>query len=95
MTPADSFMLTLRPYQQQALHWMWHLEHGERSSRDTASLHPLWEEYTFPFEDDDGVIDLCAEERSFYFNPYSGELSLDFVKSENHRKGGILADGLL
>ncbi|KAG8732122.1 DNA helicase rad5 [Ceratobasidium sp. 414] len=90
MTPADSFELTLRPYQRQALHWMWHLERGERSSRDT-SLHPLWEEYTFPFEDDDGVIDLCAEERSFYFNPYSGELSLDFVKSENHRKGGILA----
>ncbi|KAG9089435.1 DNA helicase rad5 [Ceratobasidium sp. UAMH 11750] len=94
MTPADSFALALRPYQQQALHWMWHLERGERSSRDTASLHPLWEEYTFPFEDDDGVIDLCAEERSFYFNPYSGELSLDFVKSENHRKGGILADGM-
>ncbi|QRV97379.1 hypothetical protein RhiJN_25398 [Ceratobasidium sp. AG-Ba] len=94
MTPADTFALTLRPYQQQALHWMWHLERGERSSRDSTSLHPLWEEYIFPFEDDDGVIDLCAEERSFYFNPYSGELSLDFVKSESYRKGGILADGM-
>ncbi|KAG9119359.1 DNA helicase rad5, partial [Ceratobasidium sp. 392] len=92
MTPAETFALTLRPYQQQALHWMWNLERGERSSRENASLHPLWEEYTFPFEDDDGIIDLCAEERSFYFNPYSGELSLDFVKSENYRKGGILAD---
>ncbi|KAG8771692.1 DNA helicase rad5 [Ceratobasidium sp. 428] len=92
MTPADTFAMTLRPYQQQALHWMWHLERGERSSRDNTSLHPLWEEYIFPFEDNDGVIDLCAEERPFYFNPYSGELSLDFVKSENYRKGGILAD---
>lgn len=92
MTPSDSFALTLRPYQQQALHWMWNLERGDVSSRDSASLHPLWEEYVFPYEDDDGVIDLCADERSFYFNPYSGELSLDFVKTENHGKGGILAD---
>ncbi|KAF8599722.1 hypothetical protein BDV93DRAFT_292739 [Ceratobasidium sp. AG-I] len=91
MTPPDSFTLTLRPYQQQALHWMWNLERGERSARDTTSLHPLWEEYVFPFEDDGGVIDLCAEERPFYFNPYSGELSLEFVKTENHWRGGILA----
>ena len=45
----------------------------------------------FPFEDDGGVIDLCAEERPFYFNPYSGELSLEFVRTENHWRGGILA----
>ncbi|CAE6450930.1 unnamed protein product [Rhizoctonia solani] len=93
MDPADSFTLTLRPYQQQALHWMYNLERGEVSARDSASLHPLWEEYIFPFEEDDGVIDLCADERSFYFNPYSGELSLNFVRTENHKKGGVLADG--
>ncbi|CAE6477250.1 unnamed protein product [Rhizoctonia solani] len=92
MDPADSFALTLRPYQQQALCWMYNLERGEASARDSTSLHPLWEEYMFPFEEDDGVIDLCADERSFYFNPYSGELSLDFVRTENHKKGGILAD---
>ncbi|EUC55471.1 SNF2 family amino-terminal protein, partial [Rhizoctonia solani AG-3 Rhs1AP] len=92
MDPADSFTLTLRPYQQQALHWMYNLERGEVSARDSASLHPLWEEYIFPFEEDDGVIDLCADERSFYFNPYSGELSLNFVRTENHKKGGVLAD---
>ncbi|CAE6511521.1 unnamed protein product [Rhizoctonia solani] len=91
MDPADSFTLTLRPYQQQALHWMYNLERGEISARESASLHPLWEEYVFPFEEDDGVIDLCADERSFYFNPYSGELSLNFVKTENHKKGGVLA----
>ncbi|KAF8745233.1 HIRAN domain, partial [Rhizoctonia solani] len=93
MDPADSFALTLRPYQQQALCWMYNLERGEASARDSTSLHPLWEEYVFPFEEDDGVIDLCADERSFYFNPYSGELSLDFVRTENHKKGGILARG--
>ncbi|CAE6483636.1 unnamed protein product [Rhizoctonia solani] len=92
MDPADTFTLTLRPYQQQALHWMYNLERGETSARDSASLHPLWEEYVFPFEEDEGVIDLCADERSFYFNPYSGELSLNFVRTENHKKGGILAD---
>ncbi|KAB5589602.1 hypothetical protein CTheo_6954 [Ceratobasidium theobromae] len=92
MTPSDSFDLTLRPYQQQALHWMWNLERGEKSSRNMTSLHPLWEEYVFPFEEDGGVIDLCADERSFYFNPYSGELSLDFVKAETHARGGVLAD---
>ncbi|KAJ1301712.1 hypothetical protein OPQ81_008946 [Rhizoctonia solani] len=93
MDPADSFTLTLRPYQQQALHWMYNLERGEISARESASLHPLWEEYVFPFEEDDGIIDLCVDERSFYFNPYSGELSLNFVKTENHKKGGILARG--
>src|SRR5882762_10390389 len=30
-------------------------------------------------------------ERSFYFNPYSGELSLEFPKTERNCKGGILA----
>ncbi|CAE6356649.1 unnamed protein product [Rhizoctonia solani] len=93
MNPADSFALTLRPYQQQALCWMHNLERGEASAKDSISLHPLWEEYVFPFEEDEGVIDLCADERSFYFNPYSGELSLNFVKTENHKKGGILARG--
>ncbi len=29
---------------------------------------------------------------SFYVNPYSGELSLDFPVQEQHCLGGILAD---
>ena len=48
--------------------------------------------YTFPFEPGkDGVIDLSEEERPFYFNPYSGELSLEFPKAEKKCLGGILA----
>jgi hypothetical protein len=37
------------------------------------------------------VIDLTADEKHFYFNPYSGELSLEFPKAERSCRGGILA----
>lgn len=37
------------------------------------------------------MIDLCADEHSFYFNPYSGELSLEFPRSRTNSRGGILA----
>jgi DNA repair protein RAD5 len=47
--------------------------------------------YAFPSEPVDGIIDLTADEKAFYFNPYSGELSLEFPKAERKCKGGILA----
>jgi hypothetical protein len=47
--------------------------------------------YVFPPEPRDGIIDLTEDEKAFYFNPYSGELSLDFPKAERKLKGGILA----
>jgi len=47
--------------------------------------------YVFPPEPRDGIIDLTEDEKAFYFNPYSGELSLDFPKAECKLKGGILA----
>jgi DNA repair protein RAD5 len=37
-----------------------------------------------------GIIDL-TEERPFYFNEFSGELSLEFPKATREFKGGILA----
>ena len=37
------------------------------------------------------VLDLTADEEFFYFNEYSGELSLEFPKAERKCKGGILA----
>ncbi|CAG7847334.1 DNA repair protein RAD5 [Serendipita indica DSM 11827] len=92
MEPVDSFRMTLRPYQKQALQWMKSMEEGLYEARSSRSMHPLWQEYAFPFEpSDDGVIDLSGDERPFYFNPYSGELSLEFPKSTTHSKGGILA----
>jgi DNA repair protein RAD5 len=40
---------------------------------------------------DGETIDLTDDEKLFYFNPYSGELSLSFPKAERNCKGGILA----
>lgn len=42
-------------------------------------------------EDDDDWVDPT---RKFYWNPYSGELSLTFPTSNNKAKGGILADAM-
>ncbi|KAG2138689.1 SNF2 family N-terminal domain-containing protein [Suillus bovinus] len=91
MDPPDTFTLILRGYQKQALMWMHSKESGEISAREAMSMHPLWSEYAFPAEPQDGIIDLTADEKPFYFNPYSGELSLDFPKAERKLKGGILA----
>ncbi|ORY34105.1 SNF2 family N-terminal domain-domain-containing protein [Naematelia encephala] len=98
--PPNTFLYTLRPYQKQALTWMNARETGDTSVRD-QSLHPLWEEYAFrkehnegqpiEVEDDDDIID---PSRKFYWNPYSGELSLTFPTSNTRSKGGILADAM-
>ncbi|KAH7922804.1 hypothetical protein BV22DRAFT_1016617 [Leucogyrophana mollusca] len=91
MDPPDTFALTLRGYQKQALLWMHSMESGQISVREATSMHPLWSEYVFPCEPRDGVIDLTEDDKLFYFNPYSGELSLEFPKAERKLKGGILA----
>ncbi|POR33393.1 DNA repair protein RAD5 [Tolypocladium paradoxum] len=90
--PADTFAMTLRPYQKQSLHWMMAKEKDERSSRE-PSMHPLWEEYTWPAKDvDDKDLPQVEGQSRFYVNPYSGDLSLDFPVQEQHCLGGILAD---
>ncbi|WVQ99319.1 hypothetical protein IAU59_006451 [Kwoniella sp. CBS 9459] len=98
--PPESFLYTLRPYQKQALTWMTAREKGDESVRE-QSLHPLWEEYAFKkehmegqpieIEDDDDFVD---PSRKFFWNPYSGELSLTFPTSNTKAKGGILADAM-
>ncbi|KAI5835930.1 hypothetical protein K523DRAFT_367986 [Schizophyllum commune Tattone D] len=93
MDPAPSFTLKLRPYQRQALHWMHAQELGSMDARQASAMHPLWCQYNFPTRTAPGeVIDLTADERPFYFNPYSGELSLEFPRTERTCRGGILAD---
>ncbi|KJA28563.1 hypothetical protein HYPSUDRAFT_33995 [Hypholoma sublateritium FD-334 SS-4] len=96
MEPGPSFRLTLREYQKQALFWMNSLETGAMDAREASSMHPLWSEYCFPLESvtDGKMIDLTADEKLFYFNPYSGELSLTFPKAERNCRGGILADAM-
>lgn len=91
--PADTFVMDLRPYQKQALHWMMAKEKDEKDDKNEVSMHPLWEEYAWPLTDmDDKEVPQVADQTAFFVNPYSGELSLDFPIQEQHCLGGILAD---
>ena len=93
--PSDTFVMDLRKYQKQALHWMISKEKDEKSDDKEVSMHPLWEEYKWPVKDvDDQEVPNVANQSSFYVNPYSGELSLEFPVQEQHCLGGILADGM-
>lgn len=90
--PAPTFNLSLRKYQKQALYWMLSKEMDKKQSRE-RSLHPLWEEYTWPTKDsDDKDLPIYEGIENFYVNPYSGDLSVDFPAQEQHCLGGILAD---
>lgn len=89
--PASSFILELRKYQKQALHWMLSKERDQRQT--SALMNPLYDVYTWAVKDADDKPLPCVEgQESFYVNLYSGELSLDFPVQESHCLGGILAD---
>ncbi|QIW94687.1 hypothetical protein AMS68_000205 [Peltaster fructicola] len=91
--PAETFALDLRKYQKQALHWMLAKETSQSQDHKEQSMHPLWEEYNWPLKDvDDKDLPNVQDQHSFYVNPYSGELSLDFPVQEQNCLGGILAD---
>ena len=90
--PPANFVLDLRKYQKQALHWMLGKERDEKSGKQ-ASMHPLWEEYTWPTEDaEDKLLPQVEGQDKFYVNLYSGEVSLEFPVQEQNCLGGILAD---
>ncbi|KAM0747434.1 hypothetical protein T439DRAFT_305206 [Meredithblackwellia eburnea MCA 4105] len=88
MEPVKGFALQLRGYQKQALKWMVSMEVGDDDAREDKSMHPLWEQYNFPHQlgKEDEPDDV------FYYNPYSGELSLEFPKASRRCGSGILAD---
>lgn len=91
--PAATFAMDLRKYQKQALHWMLNKETREVDEHKQQSMHPLWEEYTWPQKDaEDNDLPAIEGQQSFYVNPYSGELSLDFPVQEQTCLGGVLAD---
>ncbi|KAJ4984858.1 DNA repair protein RAD5 [Stagonosporopsis vannaccii] len=93
MDPASTFVMDLRKYQKQALHWMVGKERDESLANKDVSMHPLWEEYRWPEKDADNQDLPAIEDQSmFYVNPYSGELSLEFPRQEQNCLGGILAD---
>ncbi|ROV89267.1 hypothetical protein VSDG_09112 [Cytospora chrysosperma] len=90
--PADTFAMTLRPYQKQALHWMLSKERNEKEKRREVSMHPLWEEYSWPVKDaDDKDLPRVADQPNFYMNPYSGDLSLE---SEVAEQAKLSANGV-
>ncbi|KAH9472102.1 hypothetical protein Pst134EA_002728 [Puccinia striiformis f. sp. tritici] len=60
-------------------------------AREEVSIHPLWEEYVFPGDEEDASFNNLLEER-FYYNPYMGEFSLEFPRASRKCQGGILAD---
>ncbi|EKM61408.1 uncharacterized protein PHACADRAFT_111980 [Phanerochaete carnosa HHB-10118-sp] len=97
MNPSDTFTLTLRTYQKQALWWMYNMETSTDSARHEQTMHPLWKEYTFPSDphQSQDIIDLTVDDRPFYFNEYSGELSLELPRAERKFRGGILAQRVL
>ncbi|KAK4988760.1 DNA helicase rad5 [Elasticomyces elasticus] len=91
--PAETFAMDLRRYQKQALHWMLSKEKDEKADHNEQSMHPLWEEYSWPTKDvDDKDLPAFIDQDGFYVNPYSGEMSLDFPVQEQNCLGGILAD---
>ncbi|KAK1832217.1 DNA repair protein rad5 [Podospora conica] len=91
--PASTFAMELRPYQKQSLHWMLAKEKDERNEERERTMHPLWEEYTWPTKDhDDKDVPQVPGQTCFYMNPYSGDLSLEFPRQSQHCLGGILAD---
>lgn len=91
-TPAPTFNMDLRKYQKQALYWMLSKEKDKKQARE-RSMHPLWEEYTWPTQDvDDKDLPIIEGIDHFYVNPYSGDLSVDFPAQEQRCLGGILAD---
>ncbi|OZJ06532.1 hypothetical protein BZG36_00582 [Bifiguratus adelaidae] len=88
--PPPTMTLELRDYQKQALAWMYSKEMSlDGDVRKSHALHPLWDEYKFAKEPD--KIN-SQELGSFYFNPYSGSLTVDFPAANTQCKGGILAD---
>ncbi|GAB7357195.1 hypothetical protein MBLNU459_g8181t1 [Dothideomycetes sp. NU459] len=93
MQPAETFVMDLRKYQKQALHWMVGKEKDQKADHKEQSMHPLWEEYMWPTKDaTDKDVPQVSSQPGFYVNPYSGELSLDFPVQEQNCLGGILAD---
>ncbi|KAK4546333.1 hypothetical protein LTR36_002010 [Oleoguttula mirabilis] len=91
--PAETFVMDLRKYQKQALHWMLNKETSQQDQHKEQSMHPLWEEYLWPTKDaEDKDLPAVVSQACFYINPYSGEMSLDFPVQEQSCLGGVLAD---
>ncbi|KAH9817098.1 SNF2 family N-terminal domain-containing protein [Melampsora americana] len=83
----DQFKLKLRSYQEKGLNWLLTME---TLSEETNSIHPLWDQYTFPKEE--GTTEALEALEPFYYNSYMGCFTLQFPHSARKSRGGILAD---
>ena len=83
--PPLNFTSNLHSYQKQALTWMLAREGCNdkmytKLTEKVRLLHPLWEEY------------LLIDNTHLYFNPYTGQLSVELPKASPDCLGGLLAD---
>ncbi|KAH7424297.1 hypothetical protein KP509_11G001600 [Ceratopteris richardii] len=84
MEPPSTLTCSLRPYQKQALHWMYKLESGIAVEEASRTLHPCWDAYHLPDRRIDAV----------YVNTFSGDATIDFPSALQMARGGILADAM-
>lgn len=84
MEPPTTLECSLRPYQKQALHWMFKLESGLATEDASRTLHPCWNAYHLP----DRRID------TVYLNAFSGDATIKFPSALQMARGGILADAM-
>ncbi|XP_073155307.1 DNA repair protein RAD5B [Henckelia pumila] len=84
MEPPKTLTCKLKPYQKQALYWMFELEKGECVEEAARSLHPCWAAYR-----------VCDERApAIYVNTFSGEASTKYPTATQMARGGILADAM-
>ena len=79
MHPSAGMNLVLKDYQAIGLSFMYNKETGSGNDGSTTQLSPLWKQLQM------------VDGETFYYSPYSGEMTKDFP-NESHCLGGILAD---
>ncbi|MBA0728763.1 hypothetical protein Golax_001639, partial [Gossypium laxum] len=84
MDPPSTLQCELRPYQKQALQWMFQLEKGNCMDEAATTLHPCWEAYRLA-DKRDPVI---------YLNAFTGDATIEFPSTHQMARGGILADAM-
>ncbi|XP_012464915.1 DNA repair protein RAD5A isoform X2 [Gossypium raimondii] len=84
MDPPSTLQCELRPYQKQALQWMFQVEKGNCMDEAATTLHPCWEAYRLA-DKRDPVI---------YLNAFTGDATIEFPSTHQMARGGILADAM-
>ncbi|KAK8545016.1 hypothetical protein V6N13_066330 [Hibiscus sabdariffa] len=84
MDPPSTLQCELRPYQKQALQWMFQVEKGNSMDEAATTLHPCWEAYRL------------ADKREpvIYLNAFTGDATIEFPSTHQMARGGILADAM-